>query len=652
MNIDSKINNEMKKYFIIFFLPCLIVAQVKNRGFKDVLMEITDNYEQAKERIIDELIRLHENPININFVSYSYLASLPFLSEAEAKKIVLLRNKLGRITSFKQLKEAGISSSAVKYLRYFVFVARSKSNQTANGLNINFRSRTLIKLPESKGFAQGKYAGGPFLTYFKLKSSYNKNLIFNALVEKDPGERKLNDFQSFFLMKKNIAGKINLILGDYQIEFGQGLVFWSPYSFGKTASATEGVVKNAAGAYGSESAAEYHYFRGLALNVNLKKFNVLFFYSMRSFDAHPDSALNIFTSIGKTGFHRTTSERRNKNRLKSASYGAFLKYSFGSFNSLALALALQKFNHKIIPASLMLPIEKNICFSSSFNLLFGNIFLSGEVAYSNKKIAFLTSISSRLTNGVKIVALLRRYPFDYFSFWNGGFGESSINRNEEGFYLGLKLNPSFAQINFYYDIFRFPHFSSLNIFPSAGNELSIEVKPKIVRFIELSLRYFEKNKEKSETISDKKKLIVVKLKRLRINLKFGRKPLKFQSRLDFSTVEDHGIKKGMLFLQDVNFYPLTNLAVYFRVAWFSTDSFENALYEYEKDVYGAFSLPSLYGKGLRWYFLISYDFLKNFYLDFKISETYKPQEREIGSGWEERQSNYLRTFGLSFRILF
>ena len=85
-----------------------------------------------------------------------------------------------------------------------------------------------------------QYLGNSHRTYFKyqLKSNY---LQAGFTAEKDAGENFLGsnqpygfDFYSAHIQAKKIGQIKNVIIGDYQMNFGQGLVMQSGMSFGKS----------------------------------------------------------------------------------------------------------------------------------------------------------------------------------------------------------------------------------------------------------------------------------------------------------------------------------------------------------------------------------------------------------------------------------
>jgi hypothetical protein len=100
-----------------------------------------------------------------------------------------------------------------------------------------------------------------------------------------------------------------------------------------------------------------------------------------------------------------------------------------------------------------------------------------------------------------------------------------------------------------------------------------------------------------------------------------------------------GADEGYSVMQDVKIVFQKKLSLYGRMIFFKTDSFKSAVYEYENDPDGIVSSVPLFGNGLRWYFMCVYRGFAGFAFSVKYSETYKPDEKSLGSGYAEIPGN-------------
>jgi hypothetical protein len=104
-----------------------------------------------------------------------------------------------------------------------------------------------------------------------------------------------------------------------------------------------------------------------------------------------------------------------------------------------------------------------------------------------------------------------------------------------------------------------------------------------------------------------------------------------KSRFEFSFYSKQNREKGFLILQDIAYKPLEKpYTLNGRVAYFRTDGYNPRLYAYENDVLYSFSIPALYGNGIRSYLNIQYKLLTNLTLWLKAAATHQFATAEAG----------------------
>jgi len=75
-----------------------------------------------------------------------------------------------------------------------------------------------------------------------------------------------------------------------------------------------------------------------------------------------------------------------------------------------------------------------------------------------------------------------------------------------------------------------------------------------------------------------------------------------KSRVEWSWYSKQSSEKGILICQDLVFLPPEKtFSMNGRLAYFHTDGYNSRLYAYENDVLYSFSIPALYGEGIRAY---------------------------------------------------
>ena len=184
--------------------------------------------------------------------------------------------------------------------------------------------------------------GNAHRTYFKyrLKNNY---LQAGITAEKDAGENFLGekqpygfDFYSAHLQAKNIGKIKNVIIGDYQMNFGQGLTMQSGMSFGKSSEVIN-IQKSGNLIKAHTAAAENLFFRGGAIQIApLKNLEIIAFLSSHKVDANIVDTLEndelAFSSIQGTGMHRTESELLDKNVILQNHFGTHINYNYKRLN--------------------------------------------------------------------------------------------------------------------------------------------------------------------------------------------------------------------------------------------------------------------------------------------------------------------------------
>ena len=242
------------------------------------------------------------------------------------------------------------------------------------------------------------------------------------------------------------------------------------------------------------------------------------------------------------------------------------------------------------------------------------------------------------------VTSIRSYPRNYVSLHGYAFGErSGATTNEFGIYTGIKWRTPIGIINFYYDQFKFPFSTFSNPLPSNGDEFLADIISKPLHRLETRIRYKYENKDVNTVIDNTKQLV----KRLRQLIRFEliynpTKKLRLRGRFEYNNyrvAQINAVEDGYLFYQDVRFSPTNDFNFYARIIFFRTDSFNSAIYEYENDLTGVLTNRALFGEGIRWYLILRYKPMRLFTLSLKYSETYKPKEETISSGFNEITGN-------------
>ena len=591
--------------------------------------------------------------LNINSATIQDLEKIPTLDLQTAKLIINYRNKFGKFFSTGEIYSVkGINSEEAKIIIPFITISVSKhsyqnkiSQSTVPTIflrnsSLSLRSRTIRNLQKTKKYSANGFKGSPYKIYNRFLYTFNDNYELGFLTEKDPGERSFNDFTSFHVYVKHLGIFTNIAVGDYLMEFGQGLALWNSYGFSKGSDAIYPVKKNGDGVKPYTSTDENQFFRGISAASKFGNIKLTAFYSSHRFDANIDSATNMITSTPLTGYHRNKLELSRKKTGKENFYGFNFHFSLNDNVNAGALYYHSSFNDPFSPKGIFDKTGRIFnYYSLYYDVILNKFDLFGEFSYDGKSTANINGLIFQANHDFVFAASIRSYPRNYINLHGFGFGEKSGKTQDEfGVYTGLKWRTSFGTINFYFDQFNFPFPAFRDVMPSRGNEFLLKITSKPIKSFTSSLRFkYEKKYIPSELNTNK-----VMLQRLRRSIReeilynvFKSIRLKERFELNYYNIDSFNPnEKGFLFFQGLRYERSNRFIFYGRIIFFKTDSFNSAIYEYENNIKGILANIPLYGEGMRWYALITYKLLSHYFLSCKYSETVKFGKTPIASGGE------------------
>lgn len=640
--------------------PVRIEIDLEN--FAESLFQLQDediNYEDLYE----SLLLLYSNPINLNTASKSKLESIFILSIAQINSLIEYREKVGPLLSLYELQAIpNFDIQTIRNILPFIEI-KSSSDFKATGTFIQrilneknnyLMLRTERILEKQKGFSvlpsdtiNNRFLGSPYKIYGRFRVNHSKDFSLGITFEKDQGEQFTwntskkqygFDYLSFHFMKENIGPFKKIVIGDYQMQFGQGLILGAGFNPGKGSETITTVKRSSSGLKPYSSVLETGFLRGAAFTFNYKNFEITSFYSRLIQDANilNDTTFTNFdefiSSIQQTGFHRTNTELKNKDAIIEQNIGGNVLYK-NKHETL-------EFGVTFIHSNYSLPITKkpnnynqfefkgkhNFNIGANVNYNWENFLLFGEAAMSKSKgLGMVTGFIGSLNPIISVSMVLRNYQRNFHSFYGNSFGESSRNINERGVYWGLKITPSKKYFfTAYYDRFKFPWLRFRAESPSQGYEYLARFNYKPSRAILLYAQIRTEGKERTTNPDNgnlnRLELAIKRSYLVNIDYKIGRS-LSLKSRVQFSNFTISNKKtKGFVIAQDLNFQ-ISKFRFSTRIALFDTDDFENRQYLYEKDVLYAFSIPAFSNTGVRTYALIQYKPTRKLTFWIKYSQT-------------------------------
>ena len=452
--------------------------------------------------LFDQLNFYYEHPINLNKKEIKYdLEQLLILNQFQISSLIQHKEKYGKFLNIYELQSLNtFSSNVIRKILPFVtinenfnsthlslldmfkngkndfFIRYSRVLNTTSG-QVNLDDSTWLSSPNSKTL------GSPDNLYMRYRFKYQKHLSFGFTTEKDAGETFLGnpradelfninspkgfDFYSAHFYLKEV-GKIDVLaFGDYHIQLGQGLTFWSGLAMGKSSNIMS-LKRNAVGIKPYSSIDENSFLRGGAFSIKMKEFKLLAFGSKKMLDANivEDTSLQdgslVISSFQASGIHTTIGELQDKDVFEENILGGELSYE-NNFIKLGFIGAYTKYNGYL---DRQLSTYNQYDFNSSENLVNGfhyslvrrNVNLYGESSRSlNGGIANIHGLMASLHPRLGISILYRSYVQNYQSMFSNAISEGSRPVNEKGLFTGIdfKLN-NYWELSAYLDQFKFP----------------------------------------------------------------------------------------------------------------------------------------------------------------------------------------------------
>lgn len=679
-----------------FFFGCLFVACCcRGQDFprKDFALEkLADEIFPVQdqdlnyEELYENLAQLLANPLNLNSVTREQLRSLLVVEEEHINSLLEYRDENGPLLSVYELQAIpGWTRTVFEKVIPFVTVYEEEKRFNPSILTRLMREENnyLVMrydrtISTRKGYSpevdsSQRYAGSPDRMYIRYRVARSNDFSLGFTAENDAGEAFTwsppqkqygMDYFSWHAQIQN-KGKIrNLVIGDFQSQFGQGLVLGSSFGFGKNAETITTVRRSNLGFLPYTSLNESMSMSGLAASVAMSNRVFIHGFASRTFpDAHlsnADDDIPSVSSLGASGLHRTPAELRSRKQLEQIEMGGVLQYKTRNFDT-GLIIHQSHFSMPVLPTAR--PYNQ-FSFRGQhlenagiyLNYSWSNVTFFGEAAQTLRHGgAFTAGFLGSITNQLEVSVLVRKFDRDFYSFRSNAFSESTSPQNEEAVYWGWKFTAGKKNsFTGYMDLFRFPWLRYRGYSPSEGSEWLLRFNYTPSKNILLFIQVREESKIRNLPGESGLYQYGTGVKRnFWINCDYSAgNILTFKTRVQLSSYTLGGRSTdGMALVQDIS-CSVNRWAFSARFALFDTDDYDNRTYLYERDVWLAFSFPAYEGTGIRNYFLVQYKLSKRIDLWFRWSGTRYTDRSEIGSGTQTIASNTINDAKFQVRIQF
>lgn len=572
--------SKIGRVFILFWLCMAMAVQGQDISMEDVLEDVFNQLDEEGgnlpyEDIEEELQSIAENPMDLNRVTSEDLSRLRFLNDEQIDAILLYQYEHG----FKEIYELQLIDCLKDYeirnLLPFVKIEGSEVQEfrSSGGKKMYFREVFHYAEHEMTLRVDARnvedYEGDPMYGKLRYRFNYQNRVQAGLTLGRGAGVSLRDMDLGGYVQLRDIGPLKTIVAGNYQANFGYGLVVGSPFKRGKiayiqsTATTDEGLKKY------SSVGNSYTYFHGVGATTRIKWADVSAFYSLREADDGWQHVVGANVTgkwkrlkIGVTGLETIEAmEREDGKATGRGVIGANMRYNWGKVD------------------------------------------LWGEVAATQgAKWGVGTIVGARFTpkSDVNILAIYRYYSPEFNNQYANAMSSKTRVYDENGGYVGLEYNRLRNwKLSVLGDVWR------------GGYEVVTQGEYLPAKQYKMFWRFRMKNKDASDTYS------------LRGNVAYNIGAWKMKTQVDANVVNDGmAWTYGWSLYQDAEYrFVEVPIVLQMRAQVFDTKKWDNRIYMYENDVLYAYAMPFVYGVGGRFWVNARYQINDMFSVYLRVSET-------------------------------
>ena len=624
------------------------------------VMTAEDVGSAAWEETYDLLCELRQHPMDINQATREQLEQLPFLSAQQVEEIVEYLYRYGPMKSLAELRMVrSLDDSRRRLLTYFIYVGESEdTKQRARVLN-ELMVTGRVPFYERRGDTAAYY-GYPYRHWVRYQLTYGDRLKAGIVGSQDAGEpffagknQSGYDYYSVFLQLNQWRRLETLVLGNYRVSMGMGLILNNSFGLGKVAMLQNmGRATSTLRAHSSRSSDGY--LQGAAATVTIARgLTATGFISYRAMDAtlnQDGSAATIVTS----GYHRTATELEKKNNLKNTTFGGNVRYQANGYHA-GVNVVGTHLNRELKPNISALYRQYYaqgydfLNVSADYGYVHHRFSINGETALNRDgALATINSVSLQLGGEWSLMALYRSYSYRYTSLYANSFSDSGSVQNENGIYLGATWQPSPSwKLMAYTDYAYFP-WAKYQISQASHSWDQLLQVTYSKKHWTLGGRYRLRIRQRDD--DDKAALVTRTEHRGRICAEYSQ-GWSSRTQVDFGFISFNGNERGLMVSETLG---LTHrwLRLNGGVGWFHTDSYDSRVYLYELGPLYTYSVAQFYGEGIRYWLMARANIGKRVMLTAKIGVTDYFDRSTIGSSYQQINASSQTDLDLQLRWKF
>ena len=565
--------NAIRRIFIFFGLCVAMATLGQDIRVEDVLEDIfnqlSEDGDWAYEDIEEELLSIAENPMDLNKVTSEDLSRLMFLSDEQIDAILMHQYKYG----FREVYELQLIDCLKDYeIRNLLpFVEVKGDRLEIKGKDLYFREVFHYAKHEMTLRVDARnmedFVGDPMYAKLRYRFNYQNRVQAGVTIDRATGVpwEKIN--YGGYIQVKDIGPMKTVVVGNYQANFGYGLVVGSPFKRGKsayiqsTATTDEGLKKF------SSVGDSYNYFHGVGATARVKWADLSVFYSLRK---GKEDAWNHVVGVNATARWR---------KLKVGVTG------------------IEEFKGD------RLKVKGNGAMGANVRYNWGKVDVWGEMAASHAEHWGWGTIMGVRVNPISdlnLLAIYRYYSPEYENIYANALSSKTRVYNEHGGYVGVEYNRLRNwQLSIFGDVWK------------EGYETMAQADFLSPKDYTMHMRLRAKRKNEVDTYS------------ARWNGVWELGEWKLKTQVDANMVyANEKWSYGFSVFQDVEYrFVKVPIVLQFRAQAFDAREWNNRVYMYENDVLYAYSIPFVYGLGGRFWLNARYKINDTFAVYLRVSET-------------------------------
>lgn len=650
----------------VWMLACRVAAQEPTQppGWDDWLLQLDENSSQEQsEMLLEEYQLQQENlrfrKLDLNRADRQDLLQSGLLSQTEIDALLDHRARFGALLAWYELQVIpGFGPARLAVLQAHCEVSaghqRDSWRNSWREARHSVMSRSDFNWPLAVGYSnqrridgQSHYAGSPLGQRLQYRQ---QGLMHKAALtlSREAGELGFDRLGGHVQLQSN--GRIKrLVLGDYHLQWGEGLV--ANTGFGAMRGTTlDGFYFPGMQLKGASGAQLFGTYRGAIAQIRL---NNRWHWVPWLYRMHWSSSLQSlsdgnghFSSINRSGLHRTPTERLNRHNLQVQGWGSVMQYQNQGFYLVAGIQYLQLG----WPASpnpeayrMLQPTGPDRWHASlSHQYRMRRMQFQGELVWQAQGgMAIVQQWFANLPGNLQSRVAFRHFNPQFHSYLGNSLQRGSEVSNEQGWLFNLQYQPGRKlTIAAFADFYRYPWLRYRIDEPAAGSEQRLLLHWQADKHKSLSwqTRYeeFERNGSATDWSGTQT------FKRFRHNLQYHEQ---------VSENWDYSWQWGFNTLYTPNAQPANAHALLLRLryayenwrfatqfSFFDVPDYDNRFFFTEPDVlYGA-GMAQLSGSGQRFVLLFQYK-QRRFDLWLRYARMQQTDRDQIGSGLDQLPGN-------------